>query len=117
MSKSSKRTSKSRRRTQRAANLGEAQISDTAPCQPTEPTHSAHYEIKVEGRLDARWTAWFDGMTVTALNGETLIAGPVVDQSKLRGIINKLWDLNLVLVSVKKVRRACQLLGTPSQRW
>jgi hypothetical protein len=63
------------------------------------------YQIKVRGRLDARWSDWFGGMTVTCEVGSdgmpiTTITGPVADQAALRGILWKLWDLNLRLVSM-----------------
>jgi hypothetical protein len=59
------------------------------------------YEIRFQGRLDDRWTAWFDGMEiVTADDGSTLIRGQVVDQSALHGLIQKVRDLGLPLISV-----------------
>jgi hypothetical protein len=59
------------------------------------------YEIRVSGHLAGRWGAWFDGMTVTANDdGTTVIHGPVVDQSALHGLLRKLCDLGLTLVSV-----------------
>ena len=59
------------------------------------------YEIRIQGRLDDRWTAWFDGMElVTAGDGSTLIRGEVVDQAALHGLIQKVRDLGLPLLSV-----------------
>lgn len=59
------------------------------------------YEIRVQGHLAARWSAWFDGMTLTALeDGTTVIHGVVADQSALHGLLRKLNDLSLPLVSV-----------------
>ena len=62
------------------------------------------YIIHVRGELDPAWSAWFDGMSIKSSNAsgdtETVISGPVSDQAHLRGILNKLWDLNLELVSV-----------------
>lgn len=67
----------------------------------TEPTE---YEICVQGRLDARWSDWFNGLSVTETgDGETLIKGVVADQVALRGILEKIWNLNLVLVSVRRL--------------
>ncbi len=61
------------------------------------------YQIRIEGRLDGQWSDWFSGLTITALdNNETLLTGPVADQSALRGILERLWDLNLVLISVER---------------
>jgi hypothetical protein len=59
----------------------------------------------VQGQLDRTWADWFDGMVVESIRrpeGETqtIITGPVTDQAALRGLLNKLWDLNLTLLSV-----------------
>jgi hypothetical protein len=59
------------------------------------------YEIHVEGILDQRWSNWFGGMTVTSQpGGETVIAGPVADEAALHGLLTKIRDLNLPLISV-----------------
>jgi hypothetical protein len=59
------------------------------------------YEIRIQGRLDGRWSAWFDGMElVLADDGSTLIRGQVVDQAALHGLIQKVRDLGLPLLSV-----------------
>ena len=59
------------------------------------------YEIRVQGHLDRRWSAWFDGMTVVASDdGSTLISGEVTDQAALHGLIEKVRDLGLPLISV-----------------
>jgi hypothetical protein len=59
------------------------------------------YDIRVSGRLAPRWTSSFDGMTVTANDdGTTVIHGPVADQSALHGLLRRLGDLGLTLVSV-----------------
>ena len=60
-----------------------------------------HYQIKVKGQLDPRWSEWFEGLTIShEADGSTLLAGPVVDQAALYGILLKLHDLNLPLLSV-----------------
>lgn len=62
------------------------------------------YEIHVEGHLDARWAAWFDGMHLTnQSDGTTLIEGPVVDQAALHGVLRRLADLGVPLLSVRRV--------------
>ncbi len=64
----------------------------------------AVYEIRVEGRLGAEWSSWFDGMTVQDLpDGETVLRGPVADQAALHGILVKIRNLGLALVSVQRV--------------
>jgi hypothetical protein len=68
-----------------------------------------NYEIKVQGHLDSLWAKWFEGMSLTATeNGEsgmpcTLISGPVTDQAALHGLLIKVRDLNLILISVRRV--------------
>jgi len=62
------------------------------------------YQIKVKGHLEARWSDWFDGLTITHQeNGETILSGPIVDQAALHGLLIKVRDLGLVLLSVNRV--------------
>jgi hypothetical protein len=62
-----------------------------------------HYEFRIKGHLDDRWTDRFIGLTITLeANGNTLLAGPVVDQAALHGWLRKLRDLGLPLVSVNR---------------
>ena len=65
-------------------------------------SHGAgRYEIRLKGHLDPRWAAWFDGLTLTHdSDGTTVIHGPVVDQAALHGLLQKVRDLGLPLVSV-----------------
>jgi hypothetical protein len=66
----------------------------------------AIYEIRVKGRLDARWSRWFAGLQVIPQpNGECLLTGPVADQAALYGAISRMRDLGLVLISVHRVPR------------
>jgi hypothetical protein len=63
------------------------------------------YQITVKGHLDNRWANWFEGLTITALDdGETLLTGPVVDQAALHGLLRKVRDLGMPLLSVTRVR-------------
>ncbi|MBT4266437.1 MAG: hypothetical protein HN580_10095 [Deltaproteobacteria bacterium] len=62
------------------------------------------YQIKIRGHLDCNWSDWFGGLTITLENsGDTLLTGPVVDQAALHGLIKKVRDLGLPLLSVIQV--------------
>jgi len=61
------------------------------------------YRIRVTGRLDAAWADWFDGLTFTHKDEETVLYGVVADQSALHGVLRKIHDLGLELVEVKRV--------------
>src|SRR5919202_1184452 len=62
------------------------------------------YEIRLNGRLDGRWSAWFDGLSLTHESaGTTLIHGPVADQAALHGLLSKVRDLGVPLLSVTRV--------------
>jgi hypothetical protein len=66
--------------------------------------NSTVYQIRVQGHLEDEWSDWFDGMNITHLeNSETLLAGPVADQSALFGLLIKINSLNLTLLSVQNV--------------
>ena len=65
---------------------------------------STKYVIRVKNHLDSHWENWFDGMTITHTgDGETILSGYVVDQSALHGLLAKIRNLNLILISVQKV--------------
>ena len=60
-----------------------------------------YYEIKIKGRLDPRWSDWFDGLNLTHLAGdETLLTGDLPDQAALHGLLERIRDLNITLISV-----------------
>jgi len=62
------------------------------------------YEIRLKGHLEARWVEWFDGLAITLdENGSTLLSGPLADQAALHGILKKVRDLGLTLLSVNSV--------------
>ena len=68
------------------------------------PHWAGEYEIRLQGHLASRWAAWFDGLTLTREDdGITLLAGPVFDQAALHGLLQKVRDTGLPLVSVIQV--------------
>ncbi len=74
---------------------------EDAPCRRV-------YQIKVQGRLDESWSGWFDRMDITVEGNTTTLTGAVVDQAALRGILSRLWDLNLALISVNPIELASE---------
>ena len=66
---------------------------------------AGRYDIRLKGHLDARWAAWFDGLSLASdPDGTTVISGTVVDQAALHGLLQKVRDLGLPLVSVTQVQ-------------
>jgi hypothetical protein len=65
----------------------------------------ARYEIRVAGVLDARWAAWFDGVQISDQGEETVICGLLADQPALHGLLTKVRDLGLSLISVRRLDR------------
>ncbi len=62
------------------------------------------YEIKVEGLVDDLWAEWFNGMTITYVNNEeTVLVGELPDQSALHGVLDRIRDLGLNLISVRRI--------------
>ena len=76
----------------------------------THPSTQDHYkpegyEIRIKGHLDDQWADWFGGLSIRLEeNGSTLLSGPVVDQSALYGLLKKVRDLGMALVSVNPVQ-------------
>jgi hypothetical protein len=65
------------------------------------------YQIKVQGKLNEQWSDWLEGVTITHDRAQeedhvTTLTSPVVDQAALRGIMNRLWDLNVTLLSIRR---------------
>lgn len=74
------------------------------PISTPDRSGAGRYEIRLTGHLDARWSSWFDGLVVSRQDdGTTLIAGPVVDQAALHGLIQRVRDLGMPLLSVTRV--------------
>ena len=62
------------------------------------------YQIRIEGHLGPRWSGWFEGLTITPEgDGETLLTGPVADQAALHGLLRKVRDLGMPLISAIRV--------------
>ena len=60
------------------------------------------YQIRVKGQLDERWTDWFEGMNVKSEGGVTTLSGPLNDQAALHGILSRIRDLGLPLISAQQ---------------
>ena len=72
----------------------------------TQNSNAKVFEIRLKGHLEARWEQWFDGLTITLEeNGNTLLSGPLADQAALHGLLKKVRDLGLTLLSVNSVEQ------------
>ena len=73
--------------------------SDTGPDQPTT------YQVRIKGHLGPEWTDWFGGLAITLENnGDTLLTGLVIDQAALHGLLRRVRDLGMPLVSVSQMK-------------
>jgi hypothetical protein len=72
--------------------------------QKPDVDQSMIYQIRLKGYLSQQWMDWFDGLTITLEDGNTLLSGPLVDQAALHGILKKVRDLGMPLLSVNSVR-------------
>jgi hypothetical protein len=70
----------------------------------TDPDQPIVYQIRIKGHLGPQWKHWFEGLTITLEeDGDTLLTGPVVDQAALHGLLRKVRDLGMRLISVTSV--------------
>ena len=70
----------------------------------TDPDEPMVYQLRLRGHLGSQWTDWFEGLTITLEdNGDTLLTGPVVDQAALHGLLKKVRDLGMPLLSVNYI--------------
>lgn len=82
------------------------------PTTTTEPVEPTNYHIRVKGHLEPRWERWFEPMAIAPQpNGDTLLIGPVVDQAALHGVLKRIRDLGLPLISITEA--GTELAGDP----
>ena len=73
----------------------------------TDPSQPVVYQIRVKGHLGHEWTDWFEGLTIMLEeDGDTLLTGPVIDQAALHGLLKKVRDLGMPLVSVSPLEHS-----------
>ena len=83
-------------------------MSDEIQLEASEKAQPLVYQIRIKGHLGPEWSEWFGGLSITLEdNGDTLLTGPVVDQAALHGVLKKVRDLGMPLVSINR--------GTPGQ--
>ena len=81
---------------------------------PERPVSEAIYAIQLAGKLSPAWSEWFDGLSITVIGEEksdpkTLLVGPVKDQASLRGLLGRIWNLNLTILFVQRVEPEANL--------
>ena len=78
-------------------------MSDEIQLEASEKTHPLVYQIRIKGHLGPEWSDWFGGLSITLEdNGDTLLTGPVVDQAALHGVLRKVRDVGMPLLSVNR---------------
>ena len=77
--------------------------SDLGKKQKRSIKKTSIYEIKLQGRLDKDWSDWLAGMSISYEGDVTVLRGYTIDQAALQGILTKIWDLNLRVISVKQI--------------
>ena len=76
----------------------------TGPTSGTDPGEPTAYQIRIRGHLGCQWMGWFEGLSITPQdNGDTVLAGTVADQAALHGLLRKVRDLGVPLLSVLRV--------------
>ena len=91
-------------------------MTERHPSQGDRP-EARRYEIRIAGHLDAHWATWFDGLAVSHQgDGTTVVSGPVADQAALHGLLLRVRDLGLPLVSVTQVETDQPRLPTANHR-
>lgn len=82
--------------------MAQRQTPDADPDQPIV------YQIRLRGELDRMWSQWFDGLAITWCDGDTLLTGPVADQAVLHGLIRRIRDLGVTLISIKRLEAGAE---------
>src|SRR5215472_11175593 len=96
----------------REAPAGEARTREARTREAPDLGQPTIYQIRIKGHLGSEWTEWFGGLTVTPEDGgDTLLTGSVVDQAELYGLLRKVRDLGMPLVSVISIEPCNQLLN------
>jgi hypothetical protein len=71
----------------------------------TDPRQPVVYQIRIKGHLGHQWAGWFEGMTITLEdNGDTFLTGPVIDQAALHGLLKRVRDIGLSLISLTQIQ-------------
>lgn len=79
-------------------------MMDSEEPHEIDQSQPGNYEIRLNGQLDARWTEWFDGFSITHdENRNSVLTGPVIDQAALYGLLKKIRDLGLTLISINRI--------------
>jgi len=80
-------------------------VGEEAAHESIEGAKVSIYKIRVKGHLDGRWSDWFDGLEITNLeNGEAVLSGEIVDQAALHGVLARVRDLGMPLISAVRVK-------------
>jgi hypothetical protein len=96
------------------ASTGDA-CNDTDGTRRIPSAEQVYYEIRVRGHLDSYWSDWFEGLSLTNLpGGEAVIFGPLADQAALHGVLERIRDLNLTLISVNQSGADTHCSGVPT---
>jgi hypothetical protein len=91
--------------TEMTGHTREMVMSNEIQREASEKAQPLVYQIRIQGQLGREWTDWFGGLTLTLEdNGDTLLTGPVVDQAALHGLLRKVRDLGVPLLSVNRVK-------------
>lgn len=78
-------------------------MNETDPTTGAGASWPARYEIRLESVLEDRWSEWFEGLHIENQGGETILSGAVPDQSALHGILDRVRDLGLSVISVRRI--------------